>query len=303
MFPEFQRFKSKLAEEMVNDVLWAPFIPFELTESVRKATLVDLMNSGPESFFKYSSNVGNISSPEQASQFYEEVVGINRSFKSLADHTRRSAKQNLRKYNSMCESMMIYFFKKPSRRLHELAKRHSIHAATLLEDIQNGDYNEGLIGELLGILEKSYVKALKTETPSLMESLIDHTSFVSALSKSAGVKVERWEGVREGVYLYLDSENTQKLASAVSDTYKYINNIADKHGYLLLRQGSMSDVEFGSFGENLSRWTFVHSPLTKDEGDGKLEILSKHKFKAIKSNDIPAAKEVKAILSEPIFNL
>ena len=87
-----------------------------------------------------------------------------------------------------------------------------------------------------------------------------HEQFIHKLEQKLQIVVERWEPVSNGVYVYLDRVNTRLALSKINNVHSAYEFLASL-GYVLLRRGTIEDIEFGSFGEQVSKWIFVCMPV------------------------------------------
>lgn len=87
---------------------------------------------------------------------------------------------------------------------------------------------------------------------------VKHKTFVNAFKKEFGVDVHHFDEVGNGVYVYLTADDNEKVRLALNTSLAIYETIFDKLGYILLRRGKREDCDFGSFGEALATWIFVH---------------------------------------------
>lgn len=168
--------------------------------------------------------------------------------------------RSIKTYVGLCENVVATIFANPSKKAFD-------SAAIISKQVKR----------LKGLNESVINKVVKEvlETPfqeSVIESLVDHRGFISKLEKEFKVSVDHWEPVREGVYVYLDGENTEILSSALSDGNSYFETLVDSLGYILLKKGTI-DTNWGAYGPNFAKWLFVFSPATdikdtEDDGSG-----------------------------------
>lgn len=269
MFKPFQKFQSKLLEEIM-DSRWAHFVSPNLTEEEKTNVLSTIIRTG-------NSRRG-VSDPAAAAEWAEKTNRIIESITGLAKHCSRTTNPYLKKWISFCEKSVSSFKANPTKKLSDLLERQAFHSTTLLENVKQGKAVGGLAEELLRVMSGSV-------RMSLIENIVDHSKFIKGLEKEFDIDVVKYEPIRDGVFIYLDLDSTNKLNDVVANSNSYIERIADEFGYLLLRKGAVPNIEYGNFGENLSCWMFVYAPLTKEkEVGGDSEVLSKG-FKTLKLSE------------------
>jgi hypothetical protein len=273
MFKPYQKFQSKLLEEIMNSSPWGDFLPTSLDESEKSIALSNLLRTGE---CEVATNV------DSAKVWARKTLGLIETTQSLTKHCSRTANKGLRRWINFCEKVITTFKARPSRGLYELLERQSAHSKTLLENITKGRNVDGLAKELLSVMHRS----ITSHGIRIMESLVDHSKFVKSLEKEFSVKAAKYVPIRDGVFVYFDKESTDKLNDVVANYNSYITRISDEFGYLLLRKGTISDIEYGNFGEDTSCWMFVYAPITKEkEVGGEGEVLIKQNFKPLKLSE------------------
>lgn len=272
MFKPYQKFQSKLLEEIM-DSRWADFV--HLSESDKGSVLSAMLRTG-------SADLKGVADKAGASEWMGKVTKITEAITSLSRHCSRTTSTSLKRWLSFCEKTMSTFKASPTKKIFDLLERQAFHSHTLLEAVKHGKSVDGLSKELFVMVSSS----MGAQGISLIESIVDHSKFVKGLEKEFDLTVVKYEPIRDGVFVYLDRESAIKLSNTVANSNTYINSIADEFGYLLLRKGSVPDVEYGSIGENLSCWMFVYAPVTDEKKvGGDTEVLSKKDFKTLKLSE------------------
>lgn len=275
LFKPYEKFNSKLLEEIMDSSCWADFLPQHLSESEKSMALSTLLRSGVVE----SESIVSI---DKASIWLDKANKMIESILNLSRHCSRTVSKPLKKWIKFCEKTISAFKASPSKRLFEIMERQSFHSKTMLECVTRGKAVDSLAREIYQMVSSS----VKTRDIRIMESLVDHSKFIQALEKNFDIKVKKYEPIRDGVFVYLDDPNTAKLSDVVSNSTSYITKIADELGYLLLRKGTPSDIQYGNFGEDASCWMFVYAPVTKEEKeDNEGEVVIKQKFKNLKLSE------------------
>jgi len=133
-------------------------------------------------------------------------------------------------------------------------ERHARHASRMLGRVKRGVAQESNATVLLDQLH-SEISECEGDMSFVMNRKT-HGPFVTAFKKKFKVDVHHIDEVGTGVYLYLDAENTSKLRDTLTGN-AYFNDLVDKLGYILLRKGTQDDIDYGGFGDSLSRWIFT----------------------------------------------
>lgn len=268
MFKPFQNFQSKLLAEIYESPLWADFLQTGLTESEKSSTLSTILRS---------ERYEGVSDISEAKAWVSKVRGFFQIIESLSKSCSRNRGKDITKWVSFCEKTISTFKVSPNKKLYDLIERQSNHSKTLLDAAKRGKSVEGLSRELYSMLNKS----MNSQGIRMIESLVDHSKFVRELEKEFDVKAVRYEPIRDGVFIYFNREDTKKMNDVVANYNSYIQRIADAFGYLLLRKGSFSEIEYGSFGDDASCWMFVYAPLTPTQKDDEGEVLLTKDFKPL----------------------
>lgn len=192
---------------------------------------------------------------EQVSSIKEAISPIRNFIESY----NTSRLRHIKTYVRICENVVATIFANPSKRAYDSASLISRQIKRLK------DLNEVVVNKVIReILETSFQE-------NVIESLVDHRGFISKLEKEFKLSVDHWEPIREGVYVFLDGENTAILSAALSDGNNYFETLVDSLGYILLKKGTI-DTNWGCYGPNFAKWLFAFAPATdmKDvEDDGK----------------------------------
>jgi len=138
----------------------------------------------------------------------------------------------------------------------ETVAKHDRHADVLLKRVKRGEVQENAARALLRQLHEE-VSDDEANMSFLMKDG-SHGKFITKLKRAFHFKVHHFDEVGNGVYVYLDPENSKILGDALDNTETIFNDLADDLGYLLLRRGNVEDGTYGHFGDNaLSTWIFV----------------------------------------------
>jgi hypothetical protein len=266
MFPRSQRFTSLLLEEIEASHRWCPFVSELLSESAKDKVLSRLLEG---------KETAGIDDSEAATRWVEQVQTVIGPIAKLEKHCVRTTQESLRKYINASAKLVENFKRHATRKLYNALLRRASYSGKLYEAVAAGKNVNGLVEELLRIDD------VVESTNSLIEELVDHEKFVRKLESTFKISVQEFEPIREGVFVYLDQENTNKLEDALKTAKDVFDTINDEMGYLLLRKGVKSDMEFGPFGESLTCWTFVYAPV-EDQKDDEGEVKKKGPFKPLK---------------------
>ncbi len=210
----------------------------------------------------------------------EAVSGGLKSGNELCKHAARTSHPNLRQFIAgiakVCESVR----KDPSPIACDTLIKNHQHCKSLLEDLRTRRYDDRYTRMLANRLHedlakgaKDLVRKLGTTEPSeygeFQDSTLDptgdleadHESFVTGIEKALKCQVHHWEPWREGVVLFMDEDNTAKVMDQLRGYNDVLEKVTHKLGYVLLRRGdTTSDIQFGSYGEPMSRWLFIRLP-------------------------------------------
>jgi hypothetical protein len=198
------------------------------------------------------------------SLFLESKSNIDR----LVSHFRRSSNRLMQRYVSVVSSVLETYSKYPTDAGSDLVSKTGMDCREIVEASQRGDRDA--VNELL---PKAYSKA--SDFKPMMDSFSpigtgtsgtmledtqyedEHSSFCKKFCREFGVKADHHESVAEGLFIYFDVENTDKLSK---NQHFELSGFSFENDYVLLKTGSVDDFSFGSFGENLSKWGFVYLP-------------------------------------------
>lgn len=140
-----------------------------------------------------------------------------------------------------------------------IVEKHDAHTGVMLKSVlaSGAAQQERLAAKLLLQLHEE-IGTMGGDTIFLMggKGKKDHKAFVTAFEKRFGVTVHHFDTVSNGVYLYLDEEDSDVVENALNSS-KAIFDLHDDLGYILLRRGHREDVDFGAFGSHQARWIFV----------------------------------------------
>ena len=236
---------------------WAPFV----CEGADKTREISRILQGDERSSKVEEG--------GAAAFKAKVESLVEPIHRLDKHCRRSKQAHLLEYIRTSKKVVDSFYASPDKAGYDLLEKHSLHASRLLNSVVTGKPVDRVAREILKLDTK------------LVEAMVDHDKFIRALEKNFKVKVQKSEPINQGVFVYFDPEDTQKMGEVVKNSKELMDNIVDDLGYLLLRRGVVSDIDYGPFGESLSCWLFVYAPVTPQKDDAG-EVLSKHAFKTLK---------------------
>lgn len=140
--------------------------------------------------------------------------------------------------------------------LTKTLKAHAKHMELMEVSMRSGNWNSAMLSHLFRSLSSS---------SRLLESDDAHADFVRKFEKKFGVKIERYESLSNGVILYLDPENTDRLNSKLTKSSDF-EEVIESLDYICTRRGQADDINFGSFSEKLSKWIFIHSPRVEIKG-------------------------------------
>jgi len=154
-----------------------------------------------------------------------------------------------------------------------IVEKHSRHAARLMAMVLEGKPQEREASALLQALREEVDEAEYDPKFSFAISRGSHKRFVKALEDKFNVEVHHFDEIGTGVYVYLDPENTDDLRAALCDTKVIFDELVGDLGYILLRRGGKEDMDYGHFGDTLSKWIFAQC-IRPDENaqdfDGKV---------------------------------
>lgn len=226
------------------------------------------------------------------------------SFTKLRGHITRSKSAELRAYMEALTKLEEKFRGTPTRGVWEVVKKHAEHASNLLDELQAGGFSEHLAVIALEVLQEDLAKDAEALLKQIAKAgngaesdEVDeddhkaHDKFVKALEKDFDIVVHHVEPINDGVFVFMDEENNEKLLSQLKTLKDRLDKITDKHGYIMLRKGTVDDVQWGSFPNGMAKWMFIYSPADSEEWADSLkdmedEIFSHEKLK----NDEPKKK-------------
>lgn len=188
------------------------------------------------------------------------------SITKFTSHFKRSSNPLMKRYASKVTEVLESHIEFPTDAGNRLIARVASDCRSILEASQNGERQR-----VSNMLPHSYSKVVEYSSmikgfgPSGLGSTgtmtedakytDEHTSFCKKFCKEFGVEADHFEEVAEGLFVYFDATNTDKLLRMLQFD---LSNFSFENGYLLLRAGSVDDFSFGSFGEELSKWGFVY---------------------------------------------
>ena len=278
--PQFSALSSRLMEAHG----WSNFLAPGLSESQQSNMLSALLRV-EDGTIPPSRKIVDLAG---AAKFFEDFQSFHRAHTRLSRHTARTTHPHLKEYVQTVGGLISDYAVAPSYGTYALLKENcGRHASRILQDLQEGDYSDELTGlitrELRTKLRESVAQGLsRIGTSGLCEedSTHDHSKFIKQFEKEFELQVHRWEPLGDGVTIYLDQWNHDKMGGELPDLNTTLERLADKQGYLMLRRGQQSDIDFGSFPEPTSRWLFVQC-TQHDDRDSGIKVISTTKYAPI----------------------
>ena len=188
----------------------------------------------------------------------------------------------------------------PSNGLWEVLKKHSEHASSLLDELQVGGFADHLSVVVLEVLQEDLAKDAEALLKQIAkakggaeadevsdEDIKVHDKFIKALEKEFEISVHHFEPINDGVFVFLDEENNDILLDKLKSLESILNDITDKHGYLLLRKGTPDDIVWGSYPNGMAKWMFIYCPQDSEQGGWG------DSFKDMEDEVLSHAKELK----------
>lgn len=244
LFPRHTKFQSALLEEIMDSFGWASFASPSLSEADKSAAVAGVLRG---------STSRHITEATAAKSFKASVENLVAPITRLTKHCSRSKQQGLTEYIRGVNDLVRMFYAAPTKRGYDLLERHSAHAAHLMNEVVAGRQVDRLAKEIIAITP------LQETSKALVETLVEHDRFIHTLEQKLKVVVEKWEPVDRGLFVYVDRHSTAIMESALNESRLW--EVADSMGYLLLRHGSKTDLDYGPFGESTSCWLFVYAPV------------------------------------------
>lgn len=222
----------------------------------------------------------------------------NKRFESLGKlqaHAKRATTKPLREYLASLRKLEENFRGNPSRNLWRVLCRHAEHSQALIEELQGGEFAEQMALVNLESLQEELAKDAEAFMKMIGkasgerendevddEDIHDHDKFVKALQKDFDIEVHHFEPVNEGVFVFLDEENNDLLLAGLKSLKDRLDKLTDKHGYLLIRKGTVDDIVWGSYPNGLAKWMFIKCPQDSENWEDDLADLEDEIFKQSK---------------------
>jgi hypothetical protein len=232
----------------------------------------------------------------------------NKRFESvskLAAHAKRTSSSVMRAYLEAVEVFKNEFRENPTLGKWNILENHAKHCITVLHEMQNGGSfaeetalvaHESLQEEIAKDAEalvKQIGKSNTEKTDKVSEEDVhEHDKFVKALERGFKIEVHHFEPVNEGVFIYMDEENNSEFSSQLKTMTDRLDKITDKHGYLLLRQGTIDDIVWGSYPNGLAKWLFVKADLSGVAPDDELDDMDGEQKKGKKLQNKDGDKDI-----------
>ena len=203
-----------------------------------------------------------------------EMHKMCESIRTFTTHTSRNSEavRFAKKWGSLYEA----FTNNPNRESHFQLQRYATHASIMEKSMKKGrPWHRHILSELLN--EQSDMSRFASTLSEDLESDTDHDAFIKGFEKAFKVKVQRHEGVSNGVYVYINAEDTATINTQLLSASDYMELITKNMGYICVRRGQPSDIDYGPYSERLSKWVFVrsHSMNGDEEEDCGGETLKK----------------------------
>ena len=222
------------------------------------------------------------------------------NFSKLKAHATRSRSASVRAYMEALNKLEARFKTSPSNGLWEVLKKHSEHASSLLDELQVGGFADHLSVVVLEVLQEDLAKDAEALLKQIAkakggaeadevsdEDIKVHDKFIKALEKEFEISVHHFEPINDGVFVFLDEENNDILLDKLKSLESILNDITDKHGYLLLRKGTPDDIVWGSYPNGMAKWMFIYCPQDSEQGGWG------DSFKDMEDEVLSHAKELK----------
>lgn len=219
-----------------------------------------------ESITEFSNAYPHTSKLPVFQQFCESVDAIKgtvRKFSELA-----VAKQNKKAsaFAAQLSGAIVRLSEDFSPELWETLCECADHADHVLDGITALDEAKGTplsdLKPTLGVLNLGKLgrTAVFNSEKYVTEMQNRHEKFVKALEREFKCEADRWEPLCEGVIVYFDPENTEKVTKAVESINAMVKNCLQEHDYILVRKGIIGDGPHSEFPKETSKWMFIYCP-------------------------------------------
>lgn len=290
MFPTPKSF-SRPAALFLREAAWVPFVDSSLALSEKNEIVRRLILGESTDIPKYYRK--HITDISEAESFVASHRKLKESVQKVYRHTVRGNYPALRGYLKLIEAVYTkHYQQEPCSALYSSLYEHGYrNCSQIFEAIQEGTYEDKATVLFQEELEESLREYVKGDSvagylrEATDEQMASHRKFVTGFSKTFGISVEKWESVAEGIILYLDQEAHNKVCEKLVDSQQISELVTTNHGYILLRRGQQSDIDFGMFSQPWSKWMFVASPKA-EQVSGGISIISKSEYKPIKLADV-----------------
>jgi len=254
---------SHLLEDLLSRRGWGSFV----VEGCHQPSVI-------RGLIKGQDVTESIEDTEGAEEFQESVDRAFGSIKGFEQHVSRTRNETIRRYAESLKKVRASFSCYPTFTGHRIVEKHARHARSLMGSIQRGGQVHEMASRLLDeayndlkVMEKTMPYKVGVQGDILAECKYEdqHDSFIKAFSKKFKVKAERIEYMNEGVSAFYSPEDTKTLQDTI---FAEMSAFCFSKKYLITKKGSLADADFGSFGECLSKWSFVYcDSLSKPEKD------------------------------------
>lgn len=244
---------SHLLEDLLSRRGWGSFV----TEGHHQPSVIRSLIKGQD----VTESIDDQSAAEEFQESIDKAFGL---IKSLEQHVVRTRNDTIRHYAESLQKVRATFSCYPTFTGHRIVEKHARHARSLMNSMQRGGNVHEMASRLLDeayqdikVMERTMPYKVGVQGDILAECKYEdqHDSFVKALSKKFKVKAERIEYMNEGVSAFYNAEDTRTLQTT---TFEEITIFCFSKKYLITKKGSLADADFGSFGECLSKWSFVY---------------------------------------------
>jgi hypothetical protein len=231
----------------------------------------------------------------------------NKRFESvsrLVAHAKRTTSTVMRSYLEAVEKLKDSFRDTPTLTRWNILEIHAKHCTTLLNEMQSGsDFIEETALVALESLQEDLAKDAEALVKQIgktkkdkddkvsKEDVHEHQKFIKALEREFKIEVHHFEPVNEGVFVFFDEENNAEISDQLTTLEDRLSRITDEHGYVLLRKGTIDDIQWGSYPNGLAKWMFVKVDLSGTPADEELDDLDGDEKKGKKLKPVDANKD------------
>ncbi len=186
----------------------------------------------------------------------------------FSSHFKRTNNPLIQKYIGKISSVLEGHIKNPTDAGNKLLSEVAADCRIILEASQKGERHKvsnvlpeayGRANEYSSMIREFGLSGLGSTGTLTEDSKYsdEHSSFCKKFCKEFGVEADHFDEVAEGLFIYFDANNTDKLLRNLQFD---LSSFSFDNGYIMLKAGSVDDFSFGSFGEELSKWSFVYLP-------------------------------------------